>query len=64
VSGGSAPRHIDEKTALKEGPHMVRSVDLFDFHFSVNVAVIEEIDVNFLHFGDAVFMRDHLDDVV
>lgn len=43
---------------------MTGSVNLFDFDFRVDVAVVEKIDVDFLHFGNAVLVRDHGHDVV
>ena len=64
MTGGSTFCHIDDETSLKEGPHMAGGVDLFDFHFRVDVAMIKKVNVHFLHFGDAVLVRYHLDNVV
>lgn len=56
--------NIDQKGFLEKTPHMVRRVDLFHFHFRINVAVIEKIYVGLFHLHTALRMRNHRNDIV
>jgi hypothetical protein len=49
---------------FKQTSHVGRGVDLLDLHFRVNVAVIQKVDVDFLDSGNAIFERQHGNDVV
>lgn len=53
VSGRETGGSVDENTAFKQTPHVRRGSYLLDYHFRVDVAVIQKVDVNFLDFGDA-----------
>ena len=64
VSCGCAPGHVHQKTSFKKTPHVSGSVNLLDFHFRIDVAMIEEVDVDFLHFRYAIFVRNHGNDIV
>ena len=48
VGGIGHNPHVQQEGALKQLPHVVRGVDLFHFHFSDNVAMVQEIDVGVL----------------
>lgn len=49
--GGRHLPHVHEEAALEQAPHVVRRVDLLHFHLSVDVTVIQEVDVRLLHLG-------------
>lgn len=46
--GGGNPSHVNKEGLLKQAPDVVGIVDFLHFHFCVNVAVVEEIDVSLL----------------
>ena len=41
--------HVLDEAVLKQLPHVVGSVDLFDFSLSVDVAVGQKVDVGVFH---------------
>ena len=40
--------HVDEEV-LKQSPHVVAGVDLLHLHLSVDVTMVQEVDVRVLH---------------
>lgn len=40
--------HVNEERLLKQAPNVVGVVNFLHFYFSVNVAVVKEIDVSLL----------------
>ena len=43
--------HVNQEV-LVESPHVVAGVNLLHFHFCVNVAVVQEVDVGILHLAN------------
>ena len=60
----STTHHVDKEAPLEQVPHMPRSVNLLNFHFRVDIAVIEEVNVDLLNFRYAVLVRDYRYNVV
>ena len=54
--GRRAPRHVHQETLFEQTLHVARRINLLDFHFRVDIALIQKVDVDFLDFRNAVLV--------